>query len=181
MKHSITMLALALLFIVAGVAITQPPEKGGPPKEKKGPPPPKGGFDFLARVVADLELNDAQKAKAEPVLKAHEEKLRELFRKLHEAHKKIDEDAIHELKAVLKDEQFQRLEDTLKKGPPGKDFDKKGPPKDRKDPPKDDKQAAKNGARRHLDADRFARQVTAEALATVRQIFGDHGDCKCAD
>jgi Spy/CpxP family protein refolding chaperone len=179
MKHSITMLALALLFIVAGVAITQPPDKkDGPPKEKKGPPPPKGGFDFLARVVSDLELTEAQKAKADPVLKAHEEKLRDLFKKLHDAHKKIDEDAIKELQAVLKDEQFQRLEDTLKKGPPGKDFEKNGPPKDKKDPPKD-KQAAKNGVRR--DADRLARQVTAEALATVRQILGKLDDCKCED
>jgi|SRR5882724_4851486 len=181
MKHSITMLALALLFIVAGVAITQPPAKDGPPKAKKGPPPPKGGFDFLSRVVADLELNDAQKAKAEPIVKAHEEKLRELFKKLHDAHKKIDEDAIKDLQAVLKDEQFQRLEDTLKKDPPGKEFEKKGPPNNKKEPPKDDKQAAKNGARRQLDADRLAKQVKAEALATVRQILGKHGDCKCPD
>ena len=181
MKHSITMLALALLFIVAGVAITQPPDKDGPPKEKKGPPPPKGGFDFLSRVVADLGLTEGQRAKAEPIAKVHEEQLRDLFKKLHDAHKKIDEDAIKELKAVLKDEQFQRLEDTLKKGPPGKDFDKKGPPRDKKDPPKDDKQAAKNGARRQLDADRLAKQVRAEALATVRQILGKHGDCKCED
>jgi hypothetical protein len=181
MKHGIKMFALAVLLIVTGVAITQPPDKDGSPKDKKGPPPPKGGFDFLAKVIADLDLTAAQKAKAEPILKAHEEKLRELFKKLHEAHRKLDDDALKELKGVLKEEQFERVEDVLKKGPPpGKELDKekKGPPKDKKGPPPDKKD---NAARRQVDAERLAQQLTAEAMATVRQMLGKAADCKCAN
>jgi hypothetical protein len=171
MRHGIKMFALAVLLIVTGVAITQPSDKDGPPKDKKGPPPPKGGFDFLAKVVGDLKLNAAQKAKAEPILKAHEEKLRELFKKLHEAHKKLDEEALAELKGVLKDEQFQRVADELKKGPPGKGFDKKG--KDKKGPPHDKKDDA---ALRQA-----VREIAAELKNSVRQLVGKRGAGKCAD
>jgi hypothetical protein len=170
MRHGIKMFALAVLLVVTGVAITQQPDTDGPPRDKKGPPP-KGGFDFLAKVVGDLNLSADQKSKAEPILKAHEEKLRELFKKLHEAAKKLDEEALDRLKTVLKDEQFQRVEDELKKGP-GKDFDKKGKGDKKGPPPNKKDDAALRGA---------VREITAEVKDSLRQLVGKRGAGKCAD
>ncbi len=172
MRHGIKMFALAVMLVVTGVAITQQPNEDGPPKEKKGPPPPKGGFDFLARIVGDLKLSAGDKAKVEPIVKAHEEKLRELFKKFHEAHKKLDEEALSDLKGVLKEMQFQRVEDELKKGPPGKDFDKKGKG-DRKGPPPDKKDDA--ALRQAL------REIAAEVRDSLRQVVGKRSGGKCAD
>lgn len=140
MRRGLAVLAAATLLVFSGVAITQPPDKDGPAKEKK-----KGGKGFFGdpfvKAIKSLDLTDAQKPKVREIQEAHEQKLRELFKKMMDARKKLHDETMKDFKGVLTEKQLQTLDEALKKGfgpPPGKD--KKGGPKDKKGPP-DDKSA----------------------------------------
>jgi hypothetical protein len=171
MKHGIKMCALAVMLVATGIAITQQPAKDEVPKDKTGPTRSNGRVDILANIVGNLKLNVAQKAKVERILAAHEEKLRELFKKVQEAEKDLDEEALSELKAVLKKKQFERVEDDLKKGPLGKDLEKMGKGAKASRPDKTDDAAMRDAI----------RQITAEVRDSLRQLVGKRVAGKCAD
>jgi hypothetical protein len=127
--------AFAITLSLTGVAMTQPPGKGGK-GPKDGPPPGKG--PKLEKIIDDLQLTDEQLEKAHEVLKAHDQRMRKL---IDEAHREL----LRQMKGVLTESQYATFKDELERAPFG--------------PPPGGPGGPKGGAPRGVSADELVEHV----------------------
>ena len=101
----------------------------GGPGGPGGPGGQRGGFNPLEQVTKDLNLTPEQQKKFDAARQSQQDKMRGLFAEMQSGELdregmmaeggKLREELLKDLKGILNDEQFKKVEEAMKRGPGG--------------------------------------------------------------